>query len=72
METERANAPGAKPYNAAACHIFNVKKIPQLQAYCHPSITINELWVAGIGWAIVTLVVGVLYFWQAETRYGRG
>jgi hypothetical protein len=29
--------------------------------------------VAGrIDWAIVTLVAGLLYFWQAETRYGRG
>jgi hypothetical protein len=32
----------------------------------------SELWLAGIGWAVVTLVVGVFYFWQAETRYGRG
>jgi hypothetical protein len=32
----------------------------------------SELWLAGIGWAIVTLLVGVFYFWQAETRYGRG
>jgi hypothetical protein len=26
----------------------------------------------GGGWAIVIVVAGVLYFWQAETRYGRG
>jgi teichoic acid transport system permease protein len=72
METQRANAPGAKPYNAAACALFNAKKIPSLQAYCHPTTTIGELWLAGIGWAVVTLVVGAVYFWQAETRYGRG
>src|SRR6516225_8120309 len=72
METERANAPGAKPYDAARCAIFNAKKTPSLQAYCHPGITINELWLAGIGWAIVTLVAGALYFWLAETTYGRG
>jgi teichoic acid transport system permease protein len=72
MESFRADAPGAKPYDAARCAIFNAKKTPSLQAYCHPGITINELWLAGIGWAIVTLVAGALYFWLAETTYGRG
>jgi teichoic acid transport system permease protein len=72
MATQRADAPGAKPYNAAACALFNAKKIPPLQAYCHPTTSISELWLAGIGWAVVTLAVGAVYFWQAETRYGRG
>ena len=72
MATQRANAPGAKPYNAAACAIFNSKKIPALQAYCHPTTTISELWLAGLGWAVLTLAVGVVYFREAETRYGRG
>jgi teichoic acid transport system permease protein len=72
MATIRADAPGAKPYNAAQCALFNAKKAPALQAYCHPGILPSELWLAGIGWAVVTLVVGVFYFWQAETRYGRG
>ncbi len=72
METFRDDAPGAQPYNAAKCALFNAKKIPSLQAYCHSSIQIGDLWLAGLGWAIVTLAVGVVYFWQAETRYGRG
>ena len=72
MYTQRAYAPGAKPYNAAACAVFNAKKIPPLQAYCHPTTTTSELWLAGIGWAVVTLAAGVVFFWQAETRYGRG
>ena len=72
MYTQRADAPGAKPYNAAACAVFNAKKIPALQAYCHPTTSTTELWLVGIGWAVVTLVVGVVFFWQAETRYGRG
>ena len=72
MYTQRAYAPGAKPYNAAACAVFNAKKIPPLQAYCHPTTTTTELWLAGIGWAVVTLAAGVVFFWQAETRYGRG
>jgi teichoic acid transport system permease protein len=72
MSTQRTDAPGAQPFNAAKCAIFNAKKIPALQAYCHPTTTISELWLAGVGWAVVTLAVGVVYFWQAETRYGRG
>ena len=72
MASQRANAPGAKPYNKAACAVFNAKKIPALQAYCHPTTSITELWLVAIGWAVVTLVAGVLYFWQAETKYGRG
>ena len=72
MSSYRADAPGAKPYDAARCAIFTVKKTPSMQAYCHPDIATSELWLAGIGWAVVILVAGVLYFWQAETRYGRG
>jgi teichoic acid transport system permease protein len=72
MATIRADAPGAKPYNARQCALFTAKKIPALQAYCHPDIATSELWLAGVGWAVVALVAGVLYFWQAETRYGRG
>src|ERR1700678_3299722 len=72
MSTYRDDAPGAQPYNAAKCAIFNATKTPGLQAYCHSSIQVGDLWVAGLGWAIVTLLVGVVYFWQAETRYGRG
>jgi teichoic acid transport system permease protein len=72
MASYRADAPGAQPYNAARCAIFNAKKIPSLQAYCHPDIATSELWLAAVGWAIVTVIAGVLFFWQAETRYGRG
>jgi teichoic acid transport system permease protein len=74
MSTERTNAPGAKPYNAGQCKLFEQakNKIPALQAYCHPSIIPSELWLAGLGWAVVTLAVGVIFFWRAETRYGRG
>jgi teichoic acid transport system permease protein len=72
MASYRADAPGAQPYNAARCAIFNVKKIPSMQAYCHPDIMTSELWLAAVGWAIVTVVAGVVFFWRAETRYGRG
>ncbi len=44
----------------------------EFSAYCHGTVTMNGLWLWGIGWAIVALVVGFVFFWQAETRYGRG
>ena len=47
MATFRADAPGAKPYNAVRCAVFNAKKIPALQAYCHPDIVPGDLWLAG-------------------------
>ncbi|HEV2255789.1 MAG TPA: ABC transporter permease [Streptosporangiaceae bacterium] len=72
MYTYRDDSPGARPFNAMKCAAFTAKKIPDLQAYCHPDVVTSELWLAGIGWAVVTLVVGVVFFWQAETRYGRG
>jgi teichoic acid transport system permease protein len=72
MSTQRENAPGAKPFNAGKCAAFTATKSPPLQAYCHPSVVPTELWLAGVGWAVVALAVGVVFFWQAETRYGRG
>jgi teichoic acid transport system permease protein len=72
MWSQRAYAPGAKPFNAGQCAAFNATKSPPLQAYCHPDILTSQLWLAAVGWAVVTLVVGVVFFWQAETRYGRG
>jgi teichoic acid transport system permease protein len=72
MSTQRANAPGAKPYNLANCALFNAKHSPPLQAYCHPVVVPTELWLAAVGWAVVALIAGTVFFWQAETRYGRG
>jgi teichoic acid transport system permease protein len=29
-------------------------------------------WSAAVGWAVVTVVVGIIYFWRGEEHYGRG
>jgi teichoic acid transport system permease protein len=29
------------------------------------------MWLAALGWAIVTLGLGIVFFWKAEERYGR-
>jgi teichoic acid transport system permease protein len=39
-----------------------------LTSYSTPPIT----WVYAVFWAFVTLIVGFVYFWKAEEKYGRG
>jgi teichoic acid transport system permease protein len=39
----------------------------------HPGSTLTpHVWPAAIGWALVTVSVGLVYFWHGEERYGRG
>ena len=79
LQSQRNAWPGSKPYNAANCALYhsataaNAKgSVLELSAYCHGTVTMNGLWLWGIGWAVVALVIGFVFFWQAETRYGRG
>ena len=86
MESYRQNSPGNAPYNKAACAFFHAhtggthisratgKPVPNyhLQAYCHAIVTNNDLWIAAVGWGIGFFVVGLIFFWQAEHKYGRG
>jgi teichoic acid transport system permease protein len=44
----------------------------QLQAYCHAVVTNNDLWLAALGWGLGFFIIGVVFFWQAESKYGRG
>jgi teichoic acid transport system permease protein len=68
--------PGAKPYNRHNCGLYRVLpgQYPRFSAYCHPSTlpSIPSLWIWGAAWAVVAVVVGFLFFWRAEARYGRG
>ena len=84
MSSYRTNSAGNKPYNAGLCHLFmkspgghhlvDGKLVPNagLQAYCHAIVTNNDLWIAGVAWGFGTLIVGMIFFWQAENKYGRG
>ena len=73
MTSQRTNMPGAKPYNALKCATFytHLSEFGD-QAYCHPEVTVPELWGAAAGWAVLAAAIGVVYFWRAEARYGRG
>jgi teichoic acid transport system permease protein len=77
MKTYRVNAPGNQPYSAANCSLFHhpptgQKPNPALQAYCHAVVTNNDLWIAAVGWGVAFFVVGIIFFWLAENKYGRG
>ena len=54
--------------------VGHIKVVPNaiLQAYCHPVVTNSDLWLAAVGWGLGFFVLGVLFFWQAESQYGRG
>lgn len=41
-------------------------------AYCHATFVSSHLWLFGIGWAVVALLLGFWYFWRKEVYYGRG
>lgn len=34
--------------------------------------SVQQLWLFGVGWAVLFFVVGFLIFWRAEEKYGRG
>jgi teichoic acid transport system permease protein len=73
LQTQRAGWPGSKPYNAAACALYDLKGTHlENSAYCHGTVTMSQLWLYGAAWAVVALVIGFVFFWQAETKYGRG
>jgi teichoic acid transport system permease protein len=78
LASQRLSAPGAKPYNARLCQLFishassKNSSYNYFSAYCHPIIQSSHLWYYGIAWAVVAIVAGFWFFWQAEARYGRG
>ena len=43
-----------------------------LQAFCPAIVTNDQLWIFGALWGVVFFAVGIVFFWQAESLYGRG
>jgi teichoic acid transport system permease protein len=76
LTSQRLSTPGSQPYNAAKCAYYELHKStqPYWSAYCHPLPlgSPDAMWLLGVGWAAVALVIGYVYFWRAEARYGRG
>jgi len=76
LQSQRLAAPGSKPFDQQKCNLYSShlsdSHFLYYSAYCHAQITSGQFWLYGAGWAVLALVVGFLFFWQAETRYGRG
>jgi teichoic acid transport system permease protein len=84
LQDQRTSMPGYHAYNAVRCamygnpakfhipaHVF-ASKVIYYSAYCHPVVSEPALWGFAVGWAVVAVIAGYFFFWQAETRYGRG
>ena len=63
------NNPGGKHISRATGTL--VSNIP-LQAHCHAIVTNTDLWIAAVGWGAGFFIIGIVFFWQAENKYGRG
>jgi teichoic acid transport system permease protein len=82
MSSYRQDSAGNAPYNATQCSYFlnhqgsyiTGTKIQDYawQASCHAIVTNDQLWIAAALWGVVIFAVGIVYFWQAESLYGRG
>jgi teichoic acid transport system permease protein len=82
MTSYRQDSPGNAPYNQQMCSTFLANQghfIPGTTtknyswlASCHAIVTNNDLWIAAVGWGVVFFVVGLIFFWHAENKYGRG
>jgi teichoic acid transport system permease protein len=75
MWTYRRDQPGNAPYNAALCQAFRTNEAhasAALQAHCAAVVTNPQLWLAAVGWAALFFIGGLVFFWQAEAKYGRG
>jgi len=63
--------PGSKLSSIVIPPGSKISNIP-LQAYCHPIVTNTDLWIAAVGWGVAFFLVGIVFFWRAENKYGRG
>jgi teichoic acid transport system permease protein len=74
----RTTVAGYQPYNRALCEaqMAAVKAHPTTNLaaldHCHLVVGGPTLWLFGVGWALLALVIGYFVFWRAEVTYGRG
>jgi teichoic acid transport system permease protein len=74
LTKQRLSIPGAAPYDPSLCAQYYARpeKHPYYSAHCAAVISNTDLWLYAAGWAVLALVAGFVFFWRAETRYGRG
>ena len=84
LTEQRISMPGYHPYNALRCAMYGSpakfhvspaqfkNEVIYYSSYCHPIVSQPALWLYAVGWALLAVVAGFVFFWRAETRYGRG
>ena len=80
LESQRLSAPGSAPFNKALCTVWKTHgKSPtatkaQLYDSAHCAFIANpdHFWYYAIGWAVAAFIIGFVFFWRSEAKYGRG
>jgi teichoic acid transport system permease protein len=78
LQSLRNEIASYQPYNRHLCQLavgnrqLNIQPHPALLDHCHLVVGNTSLWLYGIGWAVLAVVVGFFVFWRAEVTYGRG
>ncbi|MCX4680012.1 ABC transporter permease [Streptomyces sp. BE308] len=57
-------------YNPAAIYM-DLVRFALIDGYGSENLP-QHVWAVGLGWALLVGIVGFVYFWKAEERYGRG
>jgi teichoic acid transport system permease protein len=74
LQTQRESAPGSAPGNRILCDKWpgHTNASLYLSRFCPAIVDPSHYWYFAVGWALLAIVAGFIFFWRAETRYGRG
>jgi teichoic acid transport system permease protein len=75
LRSQRQSAPGSVPGNRALCKLWPGTSAHPLyynSKYCPAIVSPDHYWYYAVGWAVLAVALGFLFFWRAEAKYGRG
>jgi len=78
LESLRNEIGSYQPYNHQLCQLavgsksLHITPHPALLDHCHLVVPNTSLWLFGVGWALLAVIIGFFFFWRAEVTYGRG
>jgi teichoic acid transport system permease protein len=78
LESLRNEIGSYQPYSHQLCQLavgsksLHITPHPALLDHCHLVVPNTSLWLFGVGWALLAVIIGFFFFWRAEVTYGRG
>jgi teichoic acid transport system permease protein len=78
LESLRNEIGSYQPYSHQLCQLavgsksLHITPHPALLDHCHLVVPDTSLWLLGVGWALLAVIIGFFVFWRAEVTYGRG